>query len=378
MKKLFIFSAILLVVVLIFLGVYNVVFKKTASPSTAAVQTTQTSGAAPLNDKAGASQAKPKIQAVSDQAVFGPFFSKTKQKLTYYSVADGTVWQSDPDGSNKTKTEATTVSGVQNVQWSPDGSSTLAKINNSYYEYNHVSSVGKKLQSGTDLAVWNNEGSGIIYKYFDSKTKKRSLDVADPDGSNWKQVADIPFQKISIAPVPQTSLISFWNLPAASQQSNLQTVGSLGGDVKTVFSGKYGADYAWSPDGKEAAVSFLATQGKSQMNLGIVTLDGSYQDLGIPTLASKIVWSKDGKTLYYALAGGIPDGAVMPDDYMNKKFTSSDTFWKVDTTTGQKDRIVEPADIAQNYDASQIFLSPTEDALFFVNRIDGKLFRIDL
>jgi len=159
---------------------------------------------------------------------------------------------------------------------------------------------------------------------------------------------------------------------------NGQLIGSLGGDVKTVFSGKYGADYVWSPDGKKAAVSFLAQQGKSQMNLGIVTLDGAYQDLGIPTLASKVVWSKDGKTLYYALAGSIPDGAVMPDDYDSKKFTSSDTFWKVDTTTGQKSRIVETSDIMQNYDASQLFLSPTEDALFFVNRIDGKLYRINL
>jgi len=141
MKKLIIFSAILLAVVLIFLGIYNVVFKKTSLPSGTASQNMPAS-ATPTAGTGNTSQAKTKIYAVSDQAVLGPFFNKTKQKLTYYSAADGTVWQSDPDGSNKTKTEATTVSGIENVQWSPDGSSTLAQINNSYYEFNHLSNVG--------------------------------------------------------------------------------------------------------------------------------------------------------------------------------------------------------------------------------------------
>jgi hypothetical protein len=382
MKKLFIISSILLVAVLIFLGVYNVAFKKNASLSSIKSQSLPTNNSADPAGKKGDVQVKTKIYAVSERAVLGPFVNAKKEKIIYYSANDGTVWESKLDGSSIEKVEAKTIDGLKNVSWSPDGINTLAEISNSgghaYFGYNHASSVGKKLQSGIDLAVWNNEGSGIIYKYFDSTTKKRSLNVANPDGSNWKQLADIPYQKISIAPVPQTSLVSFWELPAARAQSSLQTVGSLGGEIKTVLSGKYGADYAWAKDGKKAAVSFLAQPGKSIMNLGVVTLDGDYQDLGIPTLASKTAWSKDGKTIYYALAGSVPDGAVMPDDYDSKKFTSSDTFWKVDIETGQKDRIVETSEIKEDYDASQLMLTPAEDALLFVNRKDGKLYRISL
>lgn len=376
MKKLFIFSAVLLVLVLIFLGIYNLAFRKNFPQiSSRSEQNVQNVGPNQTEINSVNNSRGEKISALSSQAVIGPFLNSQKQLIAYYAT-DGTVWQIGLDGKGETKTEATPVAGLQNVTWSPTGSQTLSKTRDGYFEYDHSKSSGKKLQAGMDLAVWSNEGNKIIYKYFDSQAKKRSLNVADPDGGNWKQIADIPFQKISIAPVPQSSLISFWELPAAATQSALQTVGSLGGEVKTIFTGKYGADYLWSPDGKKAAVSFLAAQNKTQLNLGIVTLEGDYQDLGIPTLVSKAVWSKDAKTLFYALAGAIPEGATMPDDYAGQKFISTDTFWKVDVTTGQKSRIVEPENITGDYDASQLMLSPKEDALFFVNRKDGKLYRL--
>ena len=114
------------------------------------------------------------------------------------------------------------------------------------------------------------------------------------------------------------------------------------------------------------------------MTLGTIDMNGTYVDLGIPTVVSKCVWSNDDKTVYYALPGGIPDSAVMPDDYIANKFTTSDTFWKLDITTGMKERIIDPADENGTYDSSDLFLSPTENALFFINKIDNKLYKIVL
>jgi hypothetical protein len=68
----------------------------------------------------------------------------------------------------------------------------------------------------------------------------------------------------------------------------------------------------------------------------------------------------------------------MPNDYQEKKFTTIDTFWKINVANGKKDRIAELSDIKSDYDAANLFLSSGEDTLFFVNRIDGKLYGISL
>jgi hypothetical protein len=105
---------------------------------------------------------------------------------------------------------------------------------------------------------------------------------------------------------------------------------------------------------------------------------GEYKNLEIPTLVSKCVWSKNNKIVYFALPSSLPDNILMPNDYDAKKFTTTDTFWKVDVTTGKKDRMIELEKMQGSYDASNLFLSPDEGNLFFINRIDDKLYKVKM
>jgi hypothetical protein len=68
----------------------------------------------------------------------------------------------------------------------------------------------------------------------------------------------------------------------------------------------------------------------------------------------------------------------MPNDYLANKFNTTDTFWKIDTVTGKKDRPLEANQITGQYDAAQLFFNTDESQLFFVNKGDGKIMRIDL
>ena len=247
-----------------------------------------------------------------------------------------------------------------------------------FYAYDHQNKKGTRLKDGTDLVVWDNAGAKIFYKYYDSIKKERSLNIADPDGGNWQKLANIDFRKISMSAVPSTPNVSYWNYPDAGQESQLIIVNAIGGQPQTIFRGKYGADYLWSPDGTRALASSLASENSKVTTLGLVTSSGEYHDLNIPTMVSKCVWSSDGKTIYYALPGGIPDKAVMPNDYQENKFTTEDTFWKMDIATAKKERVVSSANIPKKYDSSNLFLSKAEDVLYFVNKIDGKLYRIEM
>jgi hypothetical protein len=373
-KKIFIISLGFLGITLIFLGVYNFAFKKNTPVVQAPAENT--------TQKPAAQKVPPKITAISSQPVLSPIFDNKNEIIIYYSAKDGTAWSIKADGSGAKQISSTTLPGLVDAIWFSGGNKVLTKFEKGgqtyFYTYNYKEKRGTSLKKGIDVATWDYTGAKIFYKYYDEKTKKRSLNIANPDGSEWQSLTNITFRNISIAAVPLASVVSYWNLPDVSQETLLQTISLAGGQPQTILKGRFGADYLWSPDGKQALVSSLANIDSKMVTLGLVSLDGKYTELNIPTLVSKCVWSSDGKTFFYALPGGIPDGAIMPNDYQNKKFTTKDTFWKVDITTGQKSRLVETKDILSDYDSINLFLSPTQDALYFVNKIDGKLYRIAL
>jgi len=382
MKKIFIISLVLLIVVMVFLGIYNIAFKKSEEPVIReADQKEQIKKTMPAAE-VGVIKSE-KITAISSIEVVGAVFDKKNDAILYYSAKDGTTWKSDPNGKNIMQTSQTKVLGIKNVLWSPDKSKVLTTVEKEgklvFYEYDTIAQKAVELKNGLDTAVWDNMGAKILYKYFDQTTKIRTLNIANPDGSDWQKITDIDFRNISISRIPLTSLVSFWNYPLADAETQLMSVGvAVGDEPRTIFKGKFGADYSWSPNGSLALISSLNEKDGKKITLGTVNLKGEYNDLNIPTVVSKAVWSSDSKIIYYAVAGGIPETAIMPNDYYDGKFTTKDTFWKLDITTGKKERLVEPEDVSAVYDANNLFLSPTEDTLYFINKIDGKLYKIAL
>lgn len=386
MKKLFIISSVLLAFVLIFLGIYNFVFKemtvgikKESLPDKQieSIFENSTQSASEKNDAE-----KEKIIALTSKAIISPAISADAKYIYYYIEEGGTAWKMSLDGSGKENISQDILTGLTDILWSQDNNKVISRFQkntaNKFYLYDYSASKGVGLKNGINNVAWTNMENKITYSYFDSKTKMCSLNMANSDGSSWKKIADLDSEKVFIAPVPQSSLISFWNYSGASNKTFFKTVGLAGGELETIFSEKFGADYLWSPDGKKFLVSFLVKKGGHEITLGVADNNGgNYQDLNIPTLASKCAWYSD-KIIYCALPTSIPTGAVMPDDYYNKKITTRDTFWKIDTTTGKKERVVELKEIKGDYDASNLLLSAYESCLLFVNRIDGKLYRIEI
>ena len=78
------------------------------------------------------------------------------------------------------------------------------------------------------------------------------------------------------------------------------------------------------------------------------------------------------------MPGDIPDSAILPNDWQEGKVTTSDTFWKIDITSGKKERLVDPEKIGSSYDVLNPFLSPDEKSLFFVSKSDGKLHKLSI
>jgi len=374
-KKIFLFSSIALVIVLILWGIYNLSFRQIPE-QLATLKSQDPSLSTTTRDTAI-------IEPLTDEAVLSPALSPDGQSIRYYSKTNGKAYIIDIASKDKRVISEKELIGLSDIIWSPDRSKVISEFSiaagrSKFFLYDYAQNKGTQLKDGLDTVIWQNNEK-IFYKYFDAKTQERTLNFANPDGSNWQKITDLAVKALRIAPVPRTGLVSFWNQPDAFTETLLQTAPILGGEKKDISKGKYGADYLWSQDGNSLLISSIDTKGGSKLQLGVAnSLGGEYRNLGIPTFVSKCAWSKNNKTVYYALPGAIPTGTTLPNDYLAGGFRTNDTFWKIDIATGEKSRLVDLEKITSAYDATGLFLDSDESLLFFTNRIDGKLYKITL
>jgi len=379
MKKVFSFSLGLLFLVLIFLGAYNFVFKNNVRDPKVA-----TNGETVIKQQASTDEKPLSInislvfnEDISDVSVAedGSFF--------YYSLDDKALKKANSEGKDKTILLNNLPGTPSRILWSPkkDQALLLLKQENGDSLWHLVILATKTLtplKAEISRIVWGNLGDIIFYQYTDFSNGKRTLNSARPDGTGWKAIADLAFDSY-ITPIPQSSQIAFWKKPNAFEATTLETVSMSGENRKVLLSERFGADYLWSPNGEKVLASTSSERGGKSILLNKMNAKGGeFQSLMTPTLITKTVWSKDNKTIYFALPGSLPENSILPNDYFEKNLHSKDTFWKLDVTTGKKSRLAELKEVAQSFDSSNFILSPDESALFFTDRTTKRLYRIDL
>ncbi|HWQ60356.1 MAG TPA: hypothetical protein VN420_04410 [Candidatus Fimivivens sp.] len=379
MRKTFIISASLFCLTLLILGVYGIAFRNDKNnPVVDAKKQADAKRAA--EDRIASNAGSSAVSRVTDAASYGSAILDDSH-VAYFnqrSLKRATL------GGGGEETLITGLPGkIMDAVWAPDRDRVLVLFDSGsaqqWYLLTLSDKTTKPLKPGISSPVWSNLSESIYYIYTDARNGKSELDTARPDGTEWKKVAVLPILNPSVSTVPSSALLSFWNKASAFDPTTLYTVPMSGEIPKVIFSGKYGADYLWSPDGTKLLVSNTLSKGGTDIRLGIANADGGeFHSVQAPTLVSKTVWSKDSKTVFYALPLSIPDNAVLPNDYYSRPIHTQDTFWKMDAASGKSERIVDPAEIGGNYDSTDLFLDRGEEYLYFTDRTSGQLFRIRL
>lgn len=320
-----------------------------------------------------------KIKAISKEKVLAPTLSSERVKVVYYSN-DGVLWQSSFDGSGLTQISEEPIDNLFDVIWSPDKKEIIS------IHYNPDETILKyyrNLETGAQSflnpkrreVTFSPDGKKIVYQFFDESKGENYISIADPNGANWQNLAQIKIRDISLD--WSEAGISFYEKPSGLTPSSLFLLNPLTKNITKVLSEIYGFSAKWSPQGDKVLFSKTNDKGKN-IYLYIASKEGVEQTPVGPGLVEKCVWSNDNRTLYCAVPKNIDSAEILPDDFYKGKFISNDEFWKINTETGEKNNLLEGERINYEFDATSLFLSPLEDYLFFVNKRDGLLYSIEL
>lgn len=319
-----------------------------------------------------------KIKLLVGSGVKGADLAEGGSRVIYYKNQQFT--SADLKGGNKLSLAAYPFEGVQRVTWNYKKNKAIIKTDLDFYLYDFTKEAAQKLKPGMDIVSWVPFEDKVIYKYYDQESGERTLDLADPDGSNWEEIADIPYKDAKINASLRGKDICYFPWPDARVETKKICFDPLNQEERTVYQGVFGADYLWSPSGNKILASFAQERVGNKLSLAAMNdQGGELKPLNFPTTAQKCIWSKDEVYIYCAMmSGNFPESTELPNDWEEGRVTSRDTLWRIDTTNAKKERVVEIEELPNSLDAVNLFLDEDEANLFFIDRSTEGLYRVEL
>ncbi len=309
--------------------------------------------------------------------------------LRYVARSNGNIYQTFVDKIQERKFSKTVIPKVYDAYFGNRGNSVVMRYLKSNDETieTFVGALPKELLGG-DTTI-NNEVKG---SFLPNNVKDASV---SPDGSkifylfedengvvgtilnftdNKKtQIFDSPFTEW-LSVWPNSSLINLTTKPSANIPGYVYTMNSSGSNLSKILGDINGLTTLGGPNSKSILY------GDDKLSLNIYNIDKrSSEKLGLKTLPEKCVWNKTGDFIYCAVPITV-EGNLYPDAWYQGVTTFDDQFWKIDVKTGNTTTILDPVDEKGGtaIDGTKLTLDENENYLFFVNKKDSFLWKLDL
>ena len=257
--------------------------------------------------------------------------------------------------------------GIYNIAYSYDGSNAIVQTNypaGTYKNYlvDFNNNKNNELSSKMRDVVWTKEGK-IIYYYFDEDQKINSLNVANPDGSNWQKIADLDLYNISIQLSPDGAKAILNSPPEGYGELYVYLLDLNTKKITQLTNTGYDMNAKWSLDGKKIVYQVLDSQ-TFKPAIWQINSDGSNaRNLSIQAFANKVSWINDNNILV-AMDPNLPNDYQLDDTYI-----SNDSFWVYNIETNQYTQLTVEIQLSDtrnlNYDlAKKIFYFTSSGILY--------------
>ncbi len=359
---------LLIIAVLGFLIYQKYSTKTTAAPAAKTATTTAISQTPATITPTVAPSGPGSLTQLTTSPVVSPTLFFNGSGITYFSP-NGNLYQAGLIGAtgsplqlaSSTNLSITQKSGITKILWPPAGNNFMAEVNTGtgtvFSYFNSQTGVYTDLAPQITALDFLPSGDQIMYIWL--QNGQATLNISNPDSSNWKKVSDMWETDDQISISPDGSNILYYETQNASSTNPIYLTTPDGKTWKTLVPTGYNLGVLWSPDGQK----FLFGQknsstGNYQLWLYNM-LTGSAAPLNISSSADRAVWGPDSSTVYAAVPGN----------------SGSDTFVKINIAT------LTPTNYSgftQTVNAQDLFLSQDGTKLFFWNQADGNLYYLDV
>lgn len=308
--------------------------------------------------------------------------------LRYVDKTTGNIYQTFADKIEERKFSTTIIPKVHEAYFGNRGGSVVMRYlkEDGRTIETFVGALPKELLGGD--AIGNNEIKG---SFLPNNVKDMSV---SPDGSKIFYLFNsgdsmigtilnlLNNKKIQIFDSPFTEWLSFWpnnnvitlsTKPSHDVPGYVYTINSAGKNLSKILGDINGLTTLGSPSDK------LILYGDNNLSLNVYRTDLKNSDvLGVRTLPEKCVWSKGSDAIYCAVPKSIVSGEY-PDTWYQGEISFNDQFWKMDIKTGNATLLLDPATITrEEVDGIKLALDEDENYLFFVNKKDSFLWKLEL
>jgi hypothetical protein len=190
-------------------------------------------------------------------------------------------------------------------------------------------------------------------------------------------------KKVQIFDSPFTEWLSSWGgdktitlntKPSGNTPGYVYSINTDKKDFTKTFGDINGLTTLASPNAK------LILYSNNALNLSVYDIGSrTVKSLGLNTLPEKCVWGKISDILYCSVPKN-PNGGLYPDTWYQGEESFNDQIWKIDLNNGNTTLIIDPATVknAEEIDGIKLALDEGENYLFFVNKKDSFLWKLDL
>ena len=313
--------------------------------------------------------------------------------LRYVAKENGNIYQTFVDKINERKFSVTVIPKVYDAYFGNKGGSVIMRylkndgrtietfLGTLPKELLSVESTGNNEIKGSflpdnvrDISI-SPDTSKVLYLFNAGvNTSDRMVGTTLNCGDGKKvQVLDSPFTEW-LSQWPSSNTINFSTKPSASVPGYMYTTDTTGKNLTKVLGGINGLTTLSSPDGK------LVLYGDSTLALNIYHTDTKKTDsVAIKTLPEKCVWGKASDVLYCAVPKSI-NFSDYPDSWYQGETSFQDQIWKIDIKTQNTTLVIDPATVTsgEDVDATNLTLDTGENYLFFTNKKDSFLLKLNL
>ncbi|MBU1036824.1 hypothetical protein KKF32_02175 [Patescibacteria group bacterium] len=305
----------------------------------------------------------------------------TDGSLIYYDVVSGKFYRRLADGSVVELTDKI-FHQVEKVTWSSSGNKAILEYpdgSNILYDFNSQKqySLPKEMQNFAFSA--NDEK--IATEVMGSTPESNWLTTSNLDGSNIKFIEQIGDRSddIGIGFSPNNQVVATLRDNYDAERQEIYFIGQNKENLKSFIVPGRGFESKWTSDGNKMLYSVYSSSSNFVPTLWLTdaqsdNIGRNNISLNLNTWVDKCTINQSGRTAYCAVPRELPFGSGW---YPELAKGQPDDFYRIDLETGRRDFLAVPSG-STIHSASQVFLSPDEKVLYFINQSDNNIYNINL